>query len=343
MSRTLKAGRVATLVGGELIGPPDMAIAGIASLDEAGPGDLTFLATASHVSYLPATRAGAVLVTPEFRALTTGPATRIVVDDPRAALLLIADALHDPDSPTWGVHPTAVIGAGARWSGAIAVGAYAVIGTDVRIGGECRIGPHVTIGDRAVLGDRCRIDAHAVVADGVELGNGVVLKAGARVGTPGFAFVDRDGHHTPIPHIGACRLGDDVEIGANTTVDRGSVGATVIGAGTKIDNLVQVAHNVRIGRRCLIMAQAGIAGTTTIGDDVVIAGQAGLAGHLTVGDRARIAAQSGVIGDVPEGVTISGYPARDHRAVLRQAAALRRLAPIVATLERVAAQHGETS
>jgi UDP-3-O-[3-hydroxymyristoyl] glucosamine N-acyltransferase len=192
------------------------------------------------------------------------------------------------------------------------------------------------VDDDAVLGDGCRIGAYALVAAGTTLGHRVVLEPGAHVGGPGFGFVDRGGGPERVAQAGGCRIEDDVEIGANTTVDRGSVGVTVIGKGTKIDNLVQVAHNVRIGARCLILAQAGIAGTTTIGNDVVIAGQAGLAGHLTIGDAARVAAQSGVIGDVPAGQTVSGYPARDHRSVLRQSAALGKLAPIARVLERLA-------
>jgi UDP-3-O-[3-hydroxymyristoyl] glucosamine N-acyltransferase len=191
------------------------------------------------------------------------------------------------------------------------------------------------VGDRVVLGNACRIDAQAVIAPDTVLGVGVVLKPGARVGQEGFAWVGTGPARERVPHLGQCRLEDDVEIGANTTVDRGSLGHTVIGAGTKLDNLVHVAHNVRIGARCLIMAQVGIAGTTTMDDDVVIGGQAGLAGQLRVGRAAHLAARSGVIGDIPAGATVSGYPARDHRAALRQAAALARLAPLVSTLERL--------
>jgi UDP-3-O-[3-hydroxymyristoyl] glucosamine N-acyltransferase len=170
----------------------------------------------------------------------------------------------------------------------------------------------------------------------------VRLEAGARVGLDGFAFEATPAGPARIPHLGTCHIGDDVEIGANSTVDRGSVGTTRIGAGTKLDNLVHVGHNVRIGARCLVMAQTGMAGAVTVGDDVMIAGQAGLADHLSVGDRARIAAQSGVIGDVPPGAVVSGYPARDHRQVLRQTAALRRLTPLVPTLERLARNHDRT-
>jgi UDP-3-O-[3-hydroxymyristoyl] glucosamine N-acyltransferase len=185
------------------------------------------------------------------------------------------------------------------------------------------------------------VDAHALLAPGAMLGNRTRVKTGARVGMDGFAWVAGPHGHQRVPHHGPCRVGSDVEIGANATVDRGSLGATEIGDGTKIDNLVHVAHNVRIGHRCMIMAQVGIAGTTTIDDDVQIGGQAGLAGQLHVGARARLAAQAGIIGDVPDAATVSGYPARDHRTVLRQAAALARLTRLVPTLERMIREHAD--
>lgn len=331
----LTAGALAALVGGELIGDPDLPLAGVASLDEAGPGDVTFVASARYLPLLRASRAGAVLLPPRFRDVPGGPATRIVVPDPRLA---VAGALHalTPEPPCdWDVHATARIGRGARWEGRIALGSGAVLGRDVRLGRDCRIGAGAVIGDRTALGDGCRIGAQAVVAPDTVLGHRVVLKPGARVGQEGFAWAGTGPDRRRVPHRGACLLEDDVEIGANATVDRGSLGRTVIGAGTKLDNLVHIAHNVRIGARCLILAQVGIAGTTTVGDDVMIGGQAGLAGQLRVGDRARLAAQSGVIGDIPAGATVGGYPARDHRAVLRQTAALARLAPLASTLERL--------
>ncbi|HEX6058732.1 MAG TPA: UDP-3-O-(3-hydroxymyristoyl)glucosamine N-acyltransferase, partial [Gemmatimonadaceae bacterium] len=166
----------------------------------------------------------------------------------------------------------------------------------------------------------------------------VAIHAGARIGSDGFGYVFREGRHAKIPHVGRCIVEDDVEIGANTTIDRGSIDDTVIGAGTKIDNLVQVAHNVRIGRLCLLMSQVGIAGSARIGDGCVIAGQAGLAGHISIGDGARIGAQAGVFGDVPAGETWSGYPARPHKESLRATAALFRLSGLLKRLERLAAR-----
>jgi UDP-3-O-[3-hydroxymyristoyl] glucosamine N-acyltransferase len=333
--RLQTAGAIAALVGGELVGDPDTPVTGAASLTEAGPGDIAFLWSTGYLAGLETCRAGTVMLPPRLRRLPGGPSTRIVVGEPRTAMLEVLTALYPVAPQEWGIASSARIGHGCRWEGRLALAAGAQVGRDVRLGADCRIGPGAIIGDRSVLGAGCRIDAHAVIAPDTVLGDRVVVRTGARVGQDGFAWMGPPDARRRLPHPGACRLDDDVEIGANATVDRGSLGTTVIGAGTKLDNLVHIAHNVRIGARCMILAQVGVAGTTTIGDDVAIGGQAGLAGQLRVGNGARLAAQSGVIGDVGAGATVSGYPARDHRAVLRQAAALARLAPLVSTLERM--------
>jgi UDP-3-O-[3-hydroxymyristoyl] glucosamine N-acyltransferase len=334
--RSLTAREVARLVGGELEGPADIALAGVAPLERARPGDLSLLVSSRYLPYFQHSSAGAVLLTPGFRNVSGGPATRIVVDDPRAAVQVLLAEMYPAEDERWGVDPTARVGAGARWDGRIRLGASAVVGRAAHLGEDCVIGAFAVVGEGSRIGNRCRIGPHALVAPGAVLGDDVVLKSGARVGGIGFGYVQAGSAHHPMTHIGGCVLGSGVEVGANTTIDRGSLGDTVVGAGTKIDNLVHVGHNVRIGQRCLIMAQVGIAGSTTVGDDVVLAGQAGLADHLSVGDRARVGAQSGIIGDIPPGATVSGYPARPHREVLRQAAALRRLAPLVDRLEAIA-------
>ena len=331
----LTAGQIAQLVGGEIIGPADVVVVGVAPLDRAGPGDLAFLVSDRYRPYLARTAAGAVLLSPAHRDEPAGPATRIVSADPHAAMRRALEALYPADPPEWGVHPSARIGRGVRWTGRISVGAGAALGRNVRLGDGCVVADHAVVEEGATMGAGCRFEAHAVVHSGALLGARVLVRAGARVGGKGFGFVRTERGYEPVPQVGRCVIGNDVEIGANTTVDRGGVGDTVVGAGTKIDNLVQVAHNVRIGSNCVIMAQVGIAGSTVVEDDVMLAGQAGLADHLTVGRGARVAAQSGVIGDIDPGATVSGYPARDHRAVLRQTAALARIAPMVSSLERM--------
>jgi len=328
------AGQIAELVGGSLVGQQDLPLAGIAPLDRADAGDLSLLASRRHLAAFHTSTAGAVLTGAAFRDDPRGPGTRIVVEHPARALSRLVEHLAPVPPPAWGIDPSARIGRGVQWSGRVAIGPGAVLGRRVHLGNGCVIGVRAIVGDDVTLGTSCRIGDQCTIDAGVSLGDGVVVRPGARVGGPGFGFVQGENGHERLLQLGRCVVGDDVEIGANTTIDRGSLGDTVIGAGTKIDNLVQIAHNVRIGARCVIMAQAGVAGSTIVEDDVMLAGQAGLADHLTVGKGARVAAQSGVIGDIPPGATVSGYPARDHRAVLRQTAALARLAPLVDDLER---------
>ncbi len=337
----LTAAQVAALVGGELIGRGDVELAGIAALERAGPGELSFLVSRRYLPSFRTTNAGAVLVAPAFREWPPGPATRIVVPDPMVALSAVLQRLYPVAPIAWGIDPTARIGPRARWDGRLALGAHARLGADVRLGADCAVGAGAVLEDAVVAGSACRIGPFALVAAGSVLGDRVVLKAGARIGAPGFGFVPTATGHERIPHAGRCVLEDDVEVGCNSAVDRGSVDDTVIGTGTKIDNLVQIGHNVRVGARCIIMGQVGIGGSTVVEDDVVLAGQAGLAGHLTVGRGARVAAQSGVIGDIAPGETVSGYPARPHRAVLRQTAALARITPLVPTVERLARRDGD--
>jgi len=209
------------------------------------------------------------------------------------------------------------IGDGAQIGESAVIGAHCAVGAGVRIGAGTHLYPSVTI------------------YSGVRIGNRVTVHAGARIGSDGFGYVPRDGQHLKIPHVGGCVIEDDVEIGANTTIDRGSIDDTVVGAGTKIDNLVQIAHNVRIGKACLIMAQVGIAGSVRVEDGCMLLGQVGVSGHHTIGQGARLAAQAGVFGDIPAGETWSGYPARPHKEALRAQAALFKLPNLLRRIERL--------
>jgi UDP-3-O-[3-hydroxymyristoyl] glucosamine N-acyltransferase len=217
----------------------------------------------------------------------------------------------------------------------VSIGAGAVIGDGSAIGEGTIIGPNVVIGDGVEVGAQCNLFPNVVVYSGSWLGDRVSIHGGAVIGSDGFGYVYRDNAHQKIPHVGRCIIENDVEIGANTTIDRGSISDTVIGAGTKIDNLVQVAHNVRVGRLCLIVSQAGIAGSAILEDGVVVGGQAGLGGHITIGKGARVGAQGGVFGDIPAGETWSGYPARPHKEALRAQAALFKLSRIMRPIERL--------
>ena len=310
-------------------------MAGVAPLDRAGAHELSFLVHRRYLAAFRQSAAGVVLCAPEFEAEPGGPACRVVVPEPHVALLAIIPLLYPEPVWTSGIHATAVIGPGARWDDPVAIGPYVVLGAQVRLGRNVRVGASCVLGDGVVLGDDVLLHPHVVCYSGTVVGNRVTLHAGVRLGSDGFGYVPSRAGEPPrkIPQIGRCIVGDDVEIGANTTIDRGSVDDTVIGAGTKVDNLVQVGHNVHIGARCLIAGQAGIAGSTHLGDDVFLGGQAGVSDHVHIGRGARVLVQGGVIGDIDAGATVSGYPARSHRDVLRAQGVLSRLSRIAAELE----------
>jgi UDP-3-O-[3-hydroxymyristoyl] glucosamine N-acyltransferase len=333
VSDGLSAGEVAELVGGELVGDAHLRLRAVAPLDRAGPEELAFLAASRYLPYFHASRAGAVLLTREYRDAEPGPAVRIVVDDPHRGMLEVVRVLYPAAPRVAAVHPTAVVGPGARIGAEAALGPRAVVGAGARVGDRVTVMAGAILGDGVVVGNDVTIYPNVVCYPGTVIGSRVILHAGVVLGSDGFGYVPGRAGHQKIPHVGRCVIGDDVEIGANTTVDRGSVDDTVVGPGTKIDNLVQVGHNCRIGARCLIMAQVGIAGSTRVEDEVILAGQVGLAGHFTVGRGARIAAQSGVTMDVPPGDTWFGYPARTRREALRAIAAGYRLSEIVDELE----------
>src|SRR3989441_80941 len=327
-TRTLSASEIAALTGGKLVGPGTTTVAGIAPLERAGPGDLSFLASPRYVPYFERTSASVVLVAPALESSPGGPETRIIVPEPYAALLVVLPVLYPQAVWEAGIHPTAVVGRGATWQEPIAIGPHAVIGREVQLGKNVRIGAGCVLGDGVAVGDDTELYPGVTLYSGTALGKRVIVHAGAVLGSDGFGYIPGKGGeaHRKIPHVGRCLIGDDIEIGANTCIDRGSVDDTVIGSGTKIDNLVHIAHNVRIGARCLIMAQAGIAGSVQVEDDVIIGGQAGVSDHLTIRRGARLPVQSGHIGNVPAAATMFGTPARAHREYLRAQVAMYRLA-----------------
>jgi UDP-3-O-[3-hydroxymyristoyl] glucosamine N-acyltransferase len=332
----LTAQAVADLVGGRLLGDGEVRLASVRSLDRAGPDALSFAISSRYAGDLGRSRAGAVLVPEELATAVSGPGTRIVVRDPYAALVRVLHELFPEAPPQTGIDPSARIGAGTVLGESVSIGPFVVLGTEVRIGARSRLAQHVTLGDGVVVGEDTVIGPGVVCYSGSRIGSRVVLKAGAVIGGDGFGYLSSARGHTRIPHVGGCILEDEVEVGSNTCIDRGSIDDTYVGRGTKLDNLVQVGHNVHIGERCLIMAGVGIAGSTRIGNDAILAGHVGVTDHLKIGDRARIAAKSAIFGDVPAGASFSGHPARPHRQFLRAQAAMYRLAPIVDELERLA-------
>jgi UDP-3-O-[3-hydroxymyristoyl] glucosamine N-acyltransferase len=332
----LTAQAVADLVGGRLLGDGTVVLHRVRALDRAGPDALSLAVSARYTDELRASRAGAVLV-PDALAAVPLSGTRIVVRDPYAALVRVIGALAPVTPAVPGVDPSARIGPGSTLGEGVVIGPFVVLGRDVHLGDRVQVDEGVSIGNGASIGADTVIGPRVVCYEGSRIGSQVVIKAGAVIGGPGFGFLpDARGHHR-IPHIGGCVVEDEVEIGSNSCVDRGSLDDTVIGQGTKIDNLVHIAHNVRLGRRCLVMAGVGIAGSTRIGDDVILAGHVGVTDHLVIGDGVRIAAKSAVFGDIPAGAVFSGHPARPHRQFLRAQAALYRVVPIISDLERLAA------
>ncbi len=318
----LTAREIAQLVNGELRGDPESVVDGVAALDRAGPRHATFLASGRYASQLAESRAGVVLISRDMADLPSGATARIIVEKPHESLQELLPRLYNlvPAEP-W-IAPTARIGRG------------------VKLGHGVRIEDYVVLGDGVLIGDGTRLYPHVTVYSGGEIGARCAIHSGARIASDGFGYVFRNGRHEKIHNVGRCVIGDDVEIGANTTIDRGSIDDTVIGSGTRIDNLVQIGHNVRIGSLCLLMSQAGVSGSAHIGNGVIIAGQAGIGGHVTIGDGARIAGQAGVFGDVPAGESWSGYPARPHREALRATGALFKLAGMIKKIERMLDEKG---
>jgi UDP-3-O-[3-hydroxymyristoyl] glucosamine N-acyltransferase len=336
----LTADAIARAVGGRVVGDAAAVVHGVAPLERATERDLTFLATARHAGALAASHAAVLLVSPELAETPGGVRARVIVADPQAALVSLLPRFAHASVPRDGVHQTAVIGRGVRLGRRVSVGPYAVIGDGATLGDGVTIEAHCVVGAGVQVGEGSQVFPHVTLYAGAELGRRVTVHAGARIGSDGFGYIFRDGRHEKIPHVGRCVVGDDVEIGANTTIDRGSVGDTVIGAGTKIDNLVHIAHNCRVGKNCLFAAQVGLAGSVVVEDGSALGGQVGVADHHTIGAGARIAGQAGVIGDVPAGQTWSGYPARPHREALRAQAALFRLPPLLKRIERLLGDEG---
>lgn len=321
----MKTADLAEIVDGTLEGSGDIEISGIAPLDRAGPGDLSFLASASYLTYVDQTAADALLIARDLQSETSRTGARIFVADVHRALAELLPHLYPEPEVRTGIHPTAVLEPGVTLGEDVTLGPYSVVGSRVRLGDRVRIGPHAVVESECDLDDDVVLHSHVVLYRGVRIGQRSVLHAGVRAGVDGFGYAEDEGEHRKIPQVGRCLIGADVEIGANSTIDRGSVGATEIGDGVKIDNLVHIGHNVRIGEGSIIIAQVGIAGSVRVGKGVTLAGQAGIPGHVEIGDGATVAAQAGLFGDVPAGAVYSGYPARPHREALRTQAALQQL------------------
>ena len=315
---------IARLCGAEAT-QPERLFGGVAPLQSAGPDEVSFLDNRRYAGLLAATNAGAVILHPDFAAEVPAGTEAIVTAEPYVGWARVAALFHPPASAAAGIHPRAIVDPTARVDPSAEIGAGAVIGAGAEVGAGCVVGPLAVIGAGVVLGDGCRIGAQATISHAL-LGRHCVIYPGARIGQDGFGFAITIAGFIPVPQLGRVLLGDGVEIGANSTIDRGSAQDTVIGDGVHIDNLVQIGHNVNVGRGAVIVAQAGVSGSTAIGARVMIAAQAGLTGHLTIGEGARIGAQAGVMADVAPGQEVLGAPAQPAKAFFREVVTLRKLA-----------------
>lgn len=293
-------------------------------LEDATPDQVSFFDNIKYRDALRQTQAGACFVHPDYAADVPTDTVAIITPQPYKAYALVAQLFYPAAKPAANIHPSAHIAETATLGANCTIDAGAVIGEGTQIGDNCWIGAHAVIGRGVVLGDHCTIGANATISHAL-IGHHVRVYPGARIGQDGFGFAIDPAGHIKVPQLGRVIIEDGVEIGANTTIDRGAVGDTHIGAGCWIDNLVQIGHNVRMGRGCVLVAQVGVAGSTVLGDFVVLAGQAGIAGHLKIGSGSRIAAQSGIMRDVPPKTDMMGSPALPIKQYMRQVAMLGRL------------------
>jgi UDP-3-O-[3-hydroxymyristoyl] glucosamine N-acyltransferase len=337
MERSLA--ELAAHVGGTIEGDAGLRIAGVSGLEEAGPGQLSFYGNPRYRDALRTTRAAAVLLPPGERVERRDVAwVRVAL--PHLAFARISALFHPGATVSSGVNPRAQVDPSARVDPSATVMAFAVVEAGAQVGARTVLWPGTFIGQGARIGDDCVLHANVVVREGCILGSRVVVQPGAVIGSDGFGFAfDPAGpSHVKVPQAGIVRIEDDVEVGAGTCIDRATTGETVVGRGTKIDNLVQIAHNVRVGPLSILCAQVGISGSTELGTGVVLAGQVGVIGHVTLGDGAKVGAQSGIAHDVKPGAIMSGAPAVDHALWLRQSAAMKHLPEILRELRALRAR-----
>jgi UDP-3-O-[3-hydroxymyristoyl] glucosamine N-acyltransferase len=332
VSGNRRLGELARLVGGAIDGDPDLPIRGMASLDRAQVGDLSLVAGRHYRALAEQSRASAFLVALDV----TLPGRSVIrVAHPHLALATLLRVFHPEVRPASGIHPTAVVAASARVAGDAAVLAHVVVGDGSVVEAGAVLHPHVVLGERCRVGEASVLHPHVVLREDVEVGRHVVIHAGAVLGADGFGYAFDGTRHRKIPQVGRVVVEDDVEIGANVTIDRATLGDTIIGRGSKIDNLVQIGHNTVVGADTVIVAQAGISGSCRIGNRVIIGGQVGIVDHVRVGDGARVASQSGVTDDVDPGTAVLGTPAIPIAEGRRVAVSLPRLPELLRSVRRL--------
>jgi len=328
----VKLSALAEKLGCSVRGSGDVEVTRGRGIADAGPGDLTFLANPKYAPRLAATHASAIVVAPDIAT----PLPSLLSSNPYLTFAQALPLLHPARRPLPGIHRTAHVDPSAVLGPDVTVGPFAVVGGRCRVGARTIIHAHVVVYDDVEIGEDCLLHSGVHVREGSRLGKRVVLQNGVVIGADGFGFAkDSDGHYQNFPQVGIAVIEDDVEIQANTTVDRAALGETRIGRGTKIDNLVQVAHSVTIGEDSILCAQVGVSGSTKVGNRVTLTGQVGVVGHLEIGDGAIATAQSGIAHSVPAGALVSGYPAIENRSWLRSVALFARLPELLRRLRTV--------
>jgi len=323
LKKTLR--EIADLIDGVLLGDGDIEITGVTNIEDATATDITF-AVAPHLDKGVQSGAAAVII-PSIITEFAKPAIR--VENPRVAFVSLLQLFTPQIMVEPGVHATAVIGKDVSIGENASIMAYAVIADHVKIGNNAIVYPHTYIGNSAIVGSDSLIYPNVTVGAGCHIGKRVIIHSGAVVGSDGFGFITVNGRHQKVPQVGNVLIEDDVEIGANVTIDRATTGSTIVKCGTKIDNLVHLAHNVVVGENCFLVAQTGIAGSVKVGNNVTFAGQSGSAGHLTIGDNCVFAARSAPISDVPAGSFYAGFPARPHKEWLRAEASANKMPDLI--------------
>lgn len=321
---------LAKIIEGNVIGDSGIVIEGTKGMKEAGKTDIAF-AVGEYLSYIGQAKAGAMIVEQKVDA----PMPVIVVENAKVAFAKLLDVFYPPVEVPVGVHETAIIGNNVKIGKNVSIQPYCVICDNAVIGDNTILHPYVYVGHNVKIGEGSELFPSAVVHKNCEIGNRVVLRANAIIGGEGFGFATKDGKHTHIPQVGNVVLEDDVEVGSCSCVDNGTMGSTIVRRGTKIDNLVHLAHNVEIGEDCFLVAQVGIAGSTKCGNSCIFAGQSGSTGHITIGDNCTFAARTGITGHVPDNVQYAGFPMRPHREWLKLSAYESRLPEMAKAIKQL--------
>lgn len=331
----MKLKEIAAHLGGELYGDGDLEVVGVNRIEDAGPDQITFIANPKYVKHLATTSAAAVIVAKRHEEVSVA---QLIAVDPMYAFAQVLQLFYpEPASDLRpGVAATAVIAPGVQLGAEVHVGDFVCVDENTQLGTRSKVMVGACVGRNCRIGEDCVIHPNVTIYDGTVIGNRVTVHSGTVIGSDGFGYAPHEGVHHKILQVGSVRIEDDVEIGANCTIDRAAIGETVIGEGTKIDNLVQIAHNVKMGRGCIIVSQVGVSGSTKLGEYVILAGQVGLVGHINIGDRAILAAQAGVPKDVPADTIYAGSPAREFMEFKRIEAHVHRLPQKMKLLQELA-------